>query len=320
MLTPTQNAFVHSVSDHASSLTGSTKRSASAARIAPRSRRSTAHSAASVTKPKTATGPSPPNKRPRVQPTCCTVPVSVVFAGACFFIAAALGVNCAVSGVEFQEHVTQSVRNEVSSGLEGVVLAIRGTFAESVTIATEFQLMIESNPNKYACDDAIPSSFPGNTSNANFLEAAAMYALPKTNLVFIYQVRNSRRFVYADGTPVPLLCAVEAYSQIFYYFANRTVSGARFINASDVQKLRSLPVAFNVPYDIRNSALATNPRERRPSTWPTYRRWAASTPAPTRRCTTSAPSCCSRRPPLLSRSSAPSPATCGPPARRTTLA
>ena len=261
--TGTVDILVSSVSEH-SSMLRSKKHVTTSTAVRSNDVSEAGHSAHSVafaskSKAVSAVDPSPKKRPHGVQPSCCSVPIGVVFAAAGFLIAAALGANCALSGINFQQHVKSNVHNEVSAGLEGMVLALKGSLTESVSKAVEFQMMIESNPNKYACDDAIPNSFPGNTSNANFLELAAMYALPKTNLLFIYQVRSSKRFVNADGTPVPLMCVVEASSKRLYYFVNRTVLGTSFVNAGTVQSLRSLPTTINVTFDARNTQLVTNP-------------------------------------------------------------
>ena len=79
---------------------------------------------------------------------------------------------------------------------------------ESNTIAGQFRAKIEANPDRYACDDAFPNALPGNTSNYNFMYDASMYLTQRPSLLYIYQLRQSRRHfnTAGDGRPSNMVC------------------------------------------------------------------------------------------------------------------
>ena len=195
-------------------------------------------------------------------PPCvsCTIPISWLFGVAFGVLTIVFVVITAVPNIQYTEEITDLVHETFAAGLQGASIYIRDALKNSASIAQQYKVMIEAAPEQYGCDDssAAAATFPGGASNNNFFFDAGGIALARPELRYIYQVRQSSRFFYPDGAPMPTICMANPKTHALVYFSNQIIMSVPLSNGSDLGNLSALPVTTS-PGDIQDADIVVNP-------------------------------------------------------------
>ena len=208
-------------------------------------------------------------KKKKVEPACCTVPIAALFIVACVAIAGVFTAIAVQSSLAFQAEVESGVRNSISPALENAMSVFVAPLIQTATWARTMKMRLESSPAKYGCDDSIVNmGFPGNDTNYGFFYEAGMHSLARPTLQFIYLTRVSKRYFNADGTGRSLVCLLSPGAKEAGLFYNNSRMSINFgAGGSALENMRTVHMAASQNVDISHLPLSIDPMNTVGSRW-----------------------------------------------------